>query len=420
MKKTLHKKTQHRHSSEENPSTNETSTISEDQDDKENEVDEIDFDYQAKTKQPNKPEWIFHLRAPDERATIMGKWIYYVNGQQMDVIQQMSAGHQTITVSLDRLNPDRENQIRVQFQGTINGRSYVADKTYTLPSFLLSYQARTLQLKNKGTEDDLIEGDLMISVRNAKKEVVENCNTKKKPLLTCKLPNLPPGQYEVIASYLSIDDSFAFRKKGKLEIRANQQDLFTTEPSDSFPDWREIEEQQAEDQWENDWWQWKYKKITSSPFPKFEVHVGSTGFVSATLRHQKYFPTKATLFIALYNEQNQLVNVCQIISTTNSCKLPEQSFIKVSILFEGAIGSQKWPIGIVQNGTIQNGKLTLSSPQYTRDTKPIKEKMAAIQKQEKQIEDKDSNYFYIAIVIFVFFLIIGVGKYWITKRSTLS
>lgn len=154
--------------------------------------EEISVYYRLKTTQPNKPVLIVYLSALNERAMIAGRWTYYINGQQMNVVHQEDAGLQTITIPLAKLDPDREHTIRVRFQGTVDGRSFAIDKTYTLPSFSLSYQAKTLQLKYIGNNHESLDGDLMISIYDAKKQVVESCRVNKKPQLACKLSNLPP------------------------------------------------------------------------------------------------------------------------------------------------------------------------------------------------------------------------------------
>ena len=117
----LNRRPPSKNSNKSSPKRNNTSTNSVSEYDEEGENDNIDFYYEVKTTQPHQPKWIFYLNTPDKQATIMGKWIYYFNDQQKDVIQQMTAGSQEIAIPLHQLEPDRENKIRVHFEGTIDG-----------------------------------------------------------------------------------------------------------------------------------------------------------------------------------------------------------------------------------------------------------------------------------------------------------
>ena len=393
VKKSLLKKTNKSHSSNSNSSTytltNETSTTV---DDDEEDKDDIDFYYRTKSKQPSKPEWIFYLHAPDERDTIEGNWTYYINHQRMQAVQRISVGSQSITIPLANLNPDQENQIRVQFQGKVDGRPYAADQTYTLPSFSLSYQAGALQLKYKGTdENSLGDGKFMITVRNAKQQVVANCQVKAKPQLDCKLSKLSPGQYQVVATYLRKNAEFAFRKLGKLVVKANRQSVFTPEPADRFPDLQQVKKQQAQDQWDSEWQKWEQKKIASPSFPKFTINLTSSMVdVKLVPPDEEEELDKEYMLIAFYNEENQLMDACGTFLDYESCKIPEQTPFKLTVMFVGKMYEQNFPIGLVQNGTYQDGRLTLATPQYTRDAKTVKSKISAIEKQEK-LADHDWN-----------------------------
>ena len=248
----------------------------------------------------------------------------------------------------------------------------------------------------------------MISIHNVKQQVVENCRIHKVSKLTCQLPNLSPGQYQVIATYSRKYNEFAFRKRGKLELRANHQDTFTPEPTDLFP--AQIRAQQIRDQWENGWLKWKQKKKVSPFFPRIEVNMSSSEMsmrlsfaddyddVSEEV-HDEYMLT------ALYNEDDELIDFCDESYSPIICPLPKQTPFRLTVLFIGTMFEQKYPIGFVLNGTYQDGHLTLSAPQYTRNTKLIKEKMAAIKKQEKHPEDEGLSLYEIFLLIVGFVLL---------------
>ena len=392
--------------------------------------EKIEFYYLTQSSKPNQPKMIVYLNAPDELTTIQGKWTYYINGQQMKRIQRMTVGSQTITISLTKLNPDRENQIRVHFQGMVDGRPYTTDQTYKFPSFSLTYQARTFQLKYKGADLDLIRGgEMMISIYDAKKKVIEICHNSRKPQLACKLSHLPPGQYQVVATFAKKQNynEFAFRKKGKLELKANQQDIFTPEPTDLFPAQTEVQAQQIKDQWENGWLKWEQQKIKPPFVPRIGFEILSTD-TNVKLIYNDQYDDKSIFGehfqVSFFNENNQLIHFCEAASDHFSCRTPKQARFKLMVLYVGKMYNREFdfPIGIVQKGNYQDGRLSLSTPLYTRDIKSIKDQIATIQQQETHPEANDSNYMmFILVIILSLLLLLLIGRlFFIINKSKQS
>lgn len=178
-----------------------------------------------------------------------------------------------------------------------------------------------------------------------------------------------------------------------------------------------MERQQAKERWENGWFTWRQKKVWPSYFPKFGVDINPV-YASVYLFNSEFYDIKGKLLAAFYNSDHQLLKVCESSDIHVICTPPEQSSFKVTILYAGTTKEQKFPIGIMQSGTYQDERFTLSTAQFTRDIKPIQDKIAAIQKQERHPEEDEDWLSFLSHAILIAFLLLIFGRILYSKLQS--